>query len=105
MQLLKGYIAGNRIFLPIGQLVIWCEDLNDKSRMTGDCHVRILESVGVKSPCATYPNRQKETGLKSCDIYDICSQRHLLVFSIYHRIMVIVILVSSHNFVNLTIFN
>jgi hypothetical protein len=21
--------------------------------MTGDCHVRILESVGVKSPCAT----------------------------------------------------
>jgi len=23
--------------------------------MTGDCHVRFLESVGVKSPCATYP--------------------------------------------------
>ena len=26
--------------------------------MTGDCHVRFLESVGVKSPCATYPNQR-----------------------------------------------
>ena len=24
--------------------------------MTGDCHVRFLESVGVKLPCATYPS-------------------------------------------------
>ena len=23
--------------------------------MTGDCHVRILESAGVRLPCATYP--------------------------------------------------
>jgi hypothetical protein len=23
--------------------------------MTGDCHVRFLESVGVRLPCATYP--------------------------------------------------
>jgi len=25
--------------------------------MTGDCHVRILESAGVRLPCATYPYR------------------------------------------------
>jgi len=27
--------------------------LDDKSRMAGDCHVRIRGSVGVKLPCAT----------------------------------------------------
>ena len=30
--------------------------LDDKSRMTGDCHVRIRWSVGVKFPCATRLN-------------------------------------------------
>ena len=35
--------------------------------MTGDCHVRFLESVGVKSPCATYPYRENKTSEVTCD--------------------------------------
>ena len=31
--------------------------LNDGSRMSGDVHVRICESLGVKFPRATHPNR------------------------------------------------
>jgi hypothetical protein len=30
--------------------------LNMKSRMTGDCHVRFCEGLGVKSPRATRPD-------------------------------------------------
>ena len=39
---------GNKVNPP--SLVLWWDD---KSRMTGDCHVRIRGSVGVKFPCAT----------------------------------------------------
>jgi RNA-directed DNA polymerase len=31
------------------------QGLNDKSRMSGDVHVRICERVGVRLPCATRP--------------------------------------------------
>jgi len=36
--------------------------------MTGDCHVRFLESGGVKSPCATYPKFELSGSAKICDI-------------------------------------
>ncbi len=31
-----------------------------RSRMTGDCHVRICEVLGVKFPRSTRPNRDKQ---------------------------------------------
>ena len=38
---------------PRGKATLLETQLDDKSRMTGDCHVRICEGLGVKFPWAT----------------------------------------------------
>jgi len=43
-----------------GKVAIEKRQLDDKSRMTGDCHVRFPESVGVKFPRATPLNRSQK---------------------------------------------
>jgi hypothetical protein len=45
----------NLDYLRLGK-VAFGRRLDGRSRMTGDCHVRFLESVGVKLPCATQPD-------------------------------------------------
>ena len=44
--------VGNQPFLHIGHCYIG-QRLDSRSRMSGDAHVRICESLGVKSPRAT----------------------------------------------------
>ena len=38
-------------------------DINDKSRMMGDCQVRLCESLGVKLPGSTRSNQRAEAKL------------------------------------------
>ena len=58
----RGYIV--RLYLLVNQqweepmskarpMVLFNQRLDDRSRMTGDCHVRICGSVGVRFPRAT----------------------------------------------------